>query len=456
MRSSRRSTVICSCGGTIDARRRGTTDWIWLGSVLRRVLRVGADDRAGEEQRDHDQPAGDDREAARGARSPCGAGAGWHARGGSRPGRYRRPRSRSAHSGAQAEAGTGGRYRGFDGQQRDGRPRRPGPRRPLPPARFDRCRRGRPRVRRRRRPAAPTRRGEGAARRASRTTPGSCAGSGPRPSSRPRSHHPNVMAVYDWGEDDGIPFMVLELLEGGSLRGMLDAGIRLTPSQAAHVGRQVAAALEYAHGRGSRPPRHQAREPALRRARHRARRRLRPRPRAGRGELDRAGRRRARHRALRVAGAGHRGPARRARRPVRARPGARRVGDRCGAARRRDAARHALASARQEPIVRAARSSARSVRSSSAPGSRDPDDRYPDAPTMGAALDDVVRVLPPPGPFTLVGPGRTVPDPHPTQVVSHGARGGVRPGRGAPAEAVPVHDPRAAGRPRTSAAASPR
>ena len=44
--------------------------------------------------------------------------------------------------------------------------------------------------------------------------------------------------------------MVLELLEGGSLRGMLDAGIRLTPSQAAHVGRQVAAALEYAHGRG--------------------------------------------------------------------------------------------------------------------------------------------------------------------------------------------------------------
>ena len=63
-------------------------------------------------------------------------------------------------------------------------------------------------------------------------------------------HHPNVMAVYDWGEDDGIPFMVLELLEGGSLRGMLDAGNRLTPSQATHVGRQVAAALEYAHGRG--------------------------------------------------------------------------------------------------------------------------------------------------------------------------------------------------------------
>src|SRR5215510_1214419 len=45
-------------------------------------------------------------------------------------------------------------------------------------------------------------------------------------------HHANVMAVYDWGEDD-VPFMVLELLTGGSLRGMLDADARLSPSQAA-------------------------------------------------------------------------------------------------------------------------------------------------------------------------------------------------------------------------------
>ncbi len=63
-------------------------------------------------------------------------------------------------------------------------------------------------------------------------------------------HHPHVMAVYDWGEDDGVAFMVLELLKGGSLRSYLDTGRRLSPSQAAHVGRQVAAALAYAHGRG--------------------------------------------------------------------------------------------------------------------------------------------------------------------------------------------------------------
>jgi eukaryotic-like serine/threonine-protein kinase len=72
-------------------------------------------------------------------------------------------------------------------------------------------------------------------------------------------HHPNVVAVYDWGEDadslgtpqaPGLPFMVLELLEGGSLRSLLDRGHRLTPAQAAAVGRQIAAGLDYAHARG--------------------------------------------------------------------------------------------------------------------------------------------------------------------------------------------------------------
>lgn len=62
-------------------------------------------------------------------------------------------------------------------------------------------------------------------------------------------HHPNITTVYDWGED-AVPFMVLELLSGGSLRGMLDEGVRLSPAQAAHVGRHVAAALSYAHSRG--------------------------------------------------------------------------------------------------------------------------------------------------------------------------------------------------------------
>src|SRR4029079_17946626 len=61
-------------------------------------------------------------------------------------------------------------------------------------------------------------------------------------------HHPNIMAVYDSGEDEQ-PFMVVELLEGGSLRTMLDRGNLLTIPQAARIGRDVADALDYAHSR---------------------------------------------------------------------------------------------------------------------------------------------------------------------------------------------------------------
>jgi serine/threonine-protein kinase len=62
-------------------------------------------------------------------------------------------------------------------------------------------------------------------------------------------HHPHIVTVHDWGEDD-VPFMVLELLEGGSLRSILDQEAHLSVPQAARVGRDVASALEYAHARG--------------------------------------------------------------------------------------------------------------------------------------------------------------------------------------------------------------
>jgi serine/threonine-protein kinase len=61
--------------------------------------------------------------------------------------------------------------------------------------------------------------------------------------------HPNVMAVYDWGEDDG-PYLVLEYLGGGSLRSLLDQGTLLTPSQSLLVGLEAARALDVAHRRG--------------------------------------------------------------------------------------------------------------------------------------------------------------------------------------------------------------
>ncbi len=63
-------------------------------------------------------------------------------------------------------------------------------------------------------------------------------------------HHPHVMAVFDWGEDDHGPFLVLEYLGGGSLREMLDAHHLLSVEQAVTVGYEAAEALAYAHARG--------------------------------------------------------------------------------------------------------------------------------------------------------------------------------------------------------------
>ena len=62
--------------------------------------------------------------------------------------------------------------------------------------------------------------------------------------------HPNILRVYDWGDDGGAPYLVMELLEGGNLRSLLDRGHLLTPAQAVAVGSEAAKALDYAHRRG--------------------------------------------------------------------------------------------------------------------------------------------------------------------------------------------------------------
>ena len=62
--------------------------------------------------------------------------------------------------------------------------------------------------------------------------------------------HPNVMAVFDWGDDGETLYLVCEHLGGGSLRAVLDRGHRLTPSQGVLVGLEAARGLDYAHRRG--------------------------------------------------------------------------------------------------------------------------------------------------------------------------------------------------------------
>jgi len=62
-------------------------------------------------------------------------------------------------------------------------------------------------------------------------------------------NHPNVLVVYDVGEHDGSPYIVEELLEGGTLRERLTQG-PLRPAEAVEYAVQIARGLAAAHEKG--------------------------------------------------------------------------------------------------------------------------------------------------------------------------------------------------------------
>ena len=62
-----------------------------------------------------------------------------------------------------------------------------------------------------------------------------------------RLNHPNIVGVYDWGEDDDTAFIVMEYVEGDTLRAVLVDRGSLTPVEAARVAVEIADALGFAH-----------------------------------------------------------------------------------------------------------------------------------------------------------------------------------------------------------------
>ena len=62
--------------------------------------------------------------------------------------------------------------------------------------------------------------------------------------------HPNIVPVFDWGEEDGAYFIVMELVEGTSLAGLLRDQRIMAPARAASITAQVAGALAFAHRAG--------------------------------------------------------------------------------------------------------------------------------------------------------------------------------------------------------------
>jgi eukaryotic-like serine/threonine-protein kinase len=62
--------------------------------------------------------------------------------------------------------------------------------------------------------------------------------------------HPNIVPVFDWGEDSGSYFIVMEFVDGRPLSAVLRESGPLSAQQTATIGAHVAAALAFAHRHG--------------------------------------------------------------------------------------------------------------------------------------------------------------------------------------------------------------
>lgn len=65
-----------------------------------------------------------------------------------------------------------------------------------------------------------------------------------------RLAHPNLITIYDGGEERGLPYFAMELLHGPNLRDWMDTHGRATPAETFWLGAQILNALEALHGEG--------------------------------------------------------------------------------------------------------------------------------------------------------------------------------------------------------------
>jgi len=62
--------------------------------------------------------------------------------------------------------------------------------------------------------------------------------------------HPNIVTIFDYGEHQGAPYIVMDLMEGEELTKSLDGGARMALGTVARVMEQLLSALGYAHEHG--------------------------------------------------------------------------------------------------------------------------------------------------------------------------------------------------------------
>ncbi len=62
--------------------------------------------------------------------------------------------------------------------------------------------------------------------------------------------HLHILKVFDYGQQDGVAYLVMELLEGGSLNTLIQKTGALSLPISARILKQISGALDYAHGKG--------------------------------------------------------------------------------------------------------------------------------------------------------------------------------------------------------------
>jgi TonB family protein len=62
--------------------------------------------------------------------------------------------------------------------------------------------------------------------------------------------HPSIVTLFDIGEENGVPFLAMEIVDGKTIAALLEEGARFKPEKVIALVSQVAAALDYAHSRG--------------------------------------------------------------------------------------------------------------------------------------------------------------------------------------------------------------
>jgi len=64
-------------------------------------------------------------------------------------------------------------------------------------------------------------------------------------------NHPNIVSVYDYGQQEGTYFIIMEYVEGQSLRDILRSQNALSTMQSARIAAEIAGALDFAHRHGT-------------------------------------------------------------------------------------------------------------------------------------------------------------------------------------------------------------